>query len=288
MHTIKFFLMLPLCLWIAGCVSTPVSNRSALILVPFSQEVSLGQQSYQAILSKEKESTDQKMSAIVRRVGERIAAVSDLPRLKWESRLIESDQYNAFALPGGKIAVYSAMLPICENEAGLATVVAHEVAHVVARHGAQRMSQDLLIDTALLGASIGLSGNPNSQSIMGALGVGATYGIQLPYSRAHETEADEIGLIYMARAGYDPNEAVKFWKRFSRVTQDQKPPEFLSTHPADSTRINSIRGMLPRALAEYRKTRTQYGLGVSLTAAKPASDSKSVSSISNVLNSFAP
>ncbi len=249
---------------ISGCSSTPVSNRSALILVPFSQEVSLGEKSYDEILGKEKLSTDKDLTAVVERVGLRIARVSDMPKLKWEVSLIESDQQNAFALPGGKIAVYTGLIPVCENEAGLAAVLAHEVAHVIARHGAQRMSNDLIMDTALIGAAVGVGTSENSKLILGALGLGAYYGISLPYSRAHEAEADEIGLTYMAEAGYDPDEAERFWKRFSAKKSGAQAPEFLSTHPSDATRINKIRKLLPNARSKYKSAKTQYGLGEKL------------------------
>lgn len=245
---------------LGACVTTPVSNRSALILVPFSQEVALGHQAFSEVLKKEKESQDPRLNEIVKRVGKRIAAVSAMPNLDWETKLIESDQQNAFALPGGKIAVYTGILPVCANEAGLAAVLAHEVSHVIARHGAQRMSQQLIISGALAAASISLATHRERNVIMGALGVGVLYGVTLPFSRTDESEADQIGLIYMARAGYDPNEALNFWNRFASEKKGPKPPEFMSTHPADQTRIRQIQRYLPTALDEYRSSE-KHGLG---------------------------
>ncbi|MFQ5481708.1 MAG: M48 family metallopeptidase, partial [Nitrospinaceae bacterium] len=250
-----------------GCTTTPVSGRQALILVPFSQEMALGRQAFAEVLKKEKESEDAKLRDIVERVGRRIAAVSEMPQLPWEFKLIESKQQNAFALPGGKTAVYTGILPVCANEAGLAAVIGHEVAHVIARHGAQRMSQNLLIGVGMTAAAVSLSKSDQRGAILGALGLGATLGLTLPFSRGMEAEADEIGLIYMARAGYDPMEAERFWSRFAKIKQGPKPPEFLSTHPADSTRINRIRQFLPRARAVYQRNPNKFGLGESFLVA---------------------
>lgn len=254
--------------WIlAGCTTTPVSGKKALILVPLSQEMSLGEQAFQQVLSQEKVSSNQRVSAIVERVGRRIAAVTNMPNLNWEFRLIESDQLNAFALPGGKTAIYSAMLPVCLNEAGLAAVMGHEIAHVIARHGAQRMSQDMVLQTGMAAAAISMADQSQRGMVLGALGLGAQLGVVLPFSRGMEAEADEIGLIYMAKAGYDPAEAEKFWIRFANVkTGSAQPPEFLSTHPADATRINQIRRLLPKARSLYQANPNKFGLGDILVA----------------------
>lgn len=253
-----FIIML---LIVVSCVTTPVSQRSALILVPFSQEVALGVQSYKEVLDKEKESSDPRLTEIVKRVGKRIAAVSAMPDLNWEVRLLDSKQQNAFALPGGKIAVYTGILPVCANEAGLAAVLGHEVSHVIARHGAQRMSQQILLTGALTAASISLANNQDRGLILGALGLGASLGITLPFSRTDESEADQIGLNYMARAGYDPSEAINFWNRFAQENKGSKPLEFLSTHPADETRAKQLQGFLQGALDEYQKAPARYGVG---------------------------
>lgn len=264
MYRILTLLLILLSWSLTGCTTTPVSGRSALILVPFSQEMQLGEQAFQQVLEKEKLSTNQDYTAVVERVGKRIAAVTNLPNLKWEFRLIESDQLNAFALPGGKTAIYSAMLAVCENEAGLAAVMGHEIAHVIARHGAQRMSQDMVVQAGMATAAISMADNSQRGMIMGALGLGAQLGVMLPFSRGMESEADEIGTIYMAKAGYDPAEAEQFWRRFANVkTGSKQPPEFLSTHPADATRINQIRRLLPKAQAIYRSNPNKYGLGIS-------------------------
>lgn len=251
---------------VVACVTTPESGKQAFIMISPAQEATMGKQAFGEILKKEKESKDARLVGITRRVGERLAAVTTMPDLDWEFKLFESDQMNAFALPGGKTAAYTGLLKVCENEAALAAVMGHEIAHVTARHGAQRMTQQQVISVGMQVAS-GLAG-PSRQMILGALGLGVQYGIKLPFSRGDEAEADQIGLIYMARAGYDPNEAVRFWTRFSQMKQGAQPPELLSTHPADATRIANLKRYLPRALAEYKNAKHHYGLGESLLQKK--------------------
>ena len=246
---------------LTACATTPVSDRQALILIPLSQEIALGKQAYQQTLKDQKDSEDAHLNQLLQRVGKRIVEVSDMPKLDWEFRLIESKDKNAFALPGGKVAVYTGMLRICQNEAGLATVLSHEIAHVVARHGAQRMSQQMLLTGAMMGASISLRNNTQRNIIMSALGLGVLYGITLPFSRGDEGEADQIGLVYMAKAGYDPEEAIRFWQRFSQAKGDGEPPEWASTHPADNTRVRGLKSYLSRAKYKYQNAKQQHGLG---------------------------
>ena len=253
----------------SACATTPVSNRSALILIPQSQEISLGKQSYAQILKKEKESEDANLTQIVSRVGQRIVTVSDMPKLDWEFKLIESDTKNAFALPGGKVAIYSGLLSIAKNEAGLATIMSHEIAHVIARHGAQRMTQQMLLQGAMLGAGLSMKNNTQRNIILSALGVGVLYGFTLPFSRSHESEADQIGLLYMARAGYDPNEALQFWQRFSKVKDGKPPPEWASTHPADTTRMQGLRKYFSRAKYDYQNVIVKHGLGQTFSLPQP-------------------
>ena len=273
---------------ISGCATTPVSKRSALILIPKAQEISLGIQSYKQILKKEKESENKQLNQIIRRVGQRIASVSDMPNLKWEIKLIESDQKNAFALPGGKIAIYTGILSVAKNEAGLATVMSHEIAHVIARHGAQRMTQQMLLQGAMIGAGLSMKNRTQRNIVLSALGVGVLYGFTLPFSRLHESEADQIGLIYMAKAGYDPNEAISFWQRFSQIKGDNGPPEWASTHPADLTRMQGLRSYLSRAKYEYQNVKVKYGLGQSFRL--PQSDQpKSLQPTSGIsVEAFSP
>lgn len=257
----KFLFIFLITLILYACSTTPVSNRSTLILIPKAQEISLGKQSYNQILKKEKESEDAQLNEVVRRVGQRIIAVSHMPKLDWEIKLIESAQKNAFALPGGKIAIYTGILTVAKNEAGLATVMSHEIAHVIARHGAQRMTQQMLLQGAMIGAGLSMKNRTQRNLVLTALGVGVLYGLTLPFSRSHESEADQIGLIYMAKAGYNPNEAIKFWQRFSEVKDKKGPPEWASTHPADKTRMRGLRGYLSRAKYDYQNVKIKYGVG---------------------------
>ena len=265
----KFLFIILTFLITSACATTPVSNRSALILIPQSQEISLGKQSYDQILKKEKESEDANLTQIVSRVGQRIVAVSDMPKLDWEFKLIESDTKNAFALPGGKVAIYTGLLSVAKNEAGLATIMSHEIAHVIARHGAQRMTQQILLQGAMLGAGLSMKNNTQRNIILSALGVGVLYGFTLPFSRSHESEADQIGLLYMARAGYDPNEALQFWQRFSKVKDGKAPPEWASTHPADTTRMQGLRKYFSRAKYDYQNVIVKHGLGQTFSLPQP-------------------
>jgi metalloendopeptidase OMA1, mitochondrial len=246
---------------LTACATTPISDRQALILIPEWQEIQFGEQAYKKALKDQKDSENTHLNQVLKRVGRQIAAVSAMPKLDWEFRLIESEDKNAFALPGGKVAVYTGMLAICKNEAGLATVLSHEIAHVIARHGAQRMSQQLLLTGAMMGASLSLRNNTQRNIIMSALGLGVLYGVTLPFSRGDEGEADQIGLVYMARAGYDPEEAIRFWKRFSKEKGDKNPPEWASTHPADETRVRGLKSYLSRAKYSYENIKLKHGLG---------------------------
>nr|MDQ3315482.1 M48 family metallopeptidase [Verrucomicrobiota bacterium] len=177
---------------------------------------------------------------------------------EWEVSLIDDQQVNAFCLPGGKIVVYTGILPVAQNDAALATVMGHEMAHATSRHGAQRVLQQNLTQTAMLGVAVSLSDMDygKQRAVMGALGAGAQFGILMPFGRKHESEADEIGLMYMARAGYDPQESLRFWQRMDQAGR-AGPPEFLSTHPAHGTRIQQLQALMPKAIEEYKRARGQ-------------------------------
>ncbi len=239
----------------SACETAPVTGRNQLIILPESQEIQMGLQAYDEILKKEKISTDPQANALVQRVGKRIAAATgeDLP---WEFKVIENDKVaNAFALPGGKVAVYTGLLPITQTEAGLAAVIGHEIAHATARHGGERLSQNLIAQLGLAATAAAMSNRDPAtvQSVIGLLGAGATVGVSLPFGRSQESEADRIGMIYMAKAGYDPRAAKDLWLRMAAASEGkQRPPEFLSTHPAEATRIERIEKWLPEALAYYK------------------------------------
>lgn len=242
-----------------GCTTVPVTGRSQLNLLSPGQELQLGLSAFNDLKKSTPISKDAAANALLQKVGQRIAAVAspDMPDAQWEFVLFESKEPNAFCLPGGKVGVYTGILPITKDEAGLATVLGHEIAHAVARHGAERVSEALLIQTGgqILGASLS-SADPRTQSAVAlAYGLTTTLGRQLPHSRRQESEADEIGLIYMARAGYDPEAAIAFWQRFAEYNRQHGGGDvlpFLRTHPTDEKRIEQLRALLPRAKAEYR------------------------------------
>ncbi|MDR1124179.1 MAG: M48 family metallopeptidase [Elusimicrobiota bacterium] len=235
----------------AGCSSVGITGRSRLMLVSQGEETALGLHAYQEILKTSKISTDAKNTQLVNKVGARIAAASGV-NYDWRFTLIEDKQINAFCLPGGKVAVYTGILPYTQTEEGLAVVMAHEVAHALARHGAERMSQEMLLGTGLNITGAALDQNANKNLIMSALGAGGQIGVLLPYSRKHELEADRIGLILMAKAGYNPQYAVEFWQRMAK-TGNGAAAGFLSTHPSDSNRISEIQKYLPEAMQYYRR-----------------------------------
>lgn len=231
---------------LAACQAAPVTGRSQLILFPESQDAELGLQAYQQILAKSRVSNDAKLNRRVQEVGRQIAAVSGHSEFEWQFTVFEDDQPNAFALPGGKVGVNTGLFKVAENNAQLAAVIGHEVAHAIARHGAERISHGVLTEAGL--AVLGAATNEASYVRMAA--AAATLGVVLPYSRTQEAEADHIGLLYMARAGYDPRAAVELWKSFARLGGD-RPPEFLSTHPGHDTRITRLEALMPEALAIY-------------------------------------
>jgi predicted Zn-dependent protease len=239
-----------------GCATAPVTGRSQLILLSEQQEVSLGVKAYKEVLSQEKKSQDQKINAMVNKVGSRIAAVAEKPGYNWEFTVIDADDTaNAFALPGGKVAVYTGILPYTKDEDGLAFVLAHEVGHALARHGGERMSQQLIIQLGQQGLNIAIANkSPEAvQAINMGYGIASAVGVVLPFSRTQEYEADTIGIILMAKAGYDPRKAPEFFERMMKDSSHKSPPEFLSTHPADENRIRELKGMIPEAMKYYRK-----------------------------------
>ncbi|HAR96970.1 MAG TPA: peptidase M48 [Deltaproteobacteria bacterium] len=252
---------------LTSCETVPITGRTQLSLVPAATVNSMGLDYYRDFMGKHKVTADVGGSESVRRVGTRIQQAvtryfqqqGDLSRLegyRWEFNLIEDPSINAFALPGGKVVVYTGILPVTRHDAGLAVVMGHEIAHILANHGAERMSQGLLAQMGGVALSEALATRPGQTRdlFLGAFGIGTQVGVLLPFSRLQESEADHLGLIFMAMAGYDPREAVPFWIRMSAAKQKTGgTPEFLSTHPTDANRIENIRRLIPQALPYYRR-----------------------------------
>jgi predicted Zn-dependent protease len=266
MKLLKIFVpIILLALTVYYCSTVPITGRSQLSLVSASEMNAMSFQQYTDFLNQNSLSTNKNETAMVKRVGANIQRAvetyfnqnnlsQELDGYKWEFNLVESPDVNAWCMPGGKVVVYTGILPITKDETGLAIVMGHEIAHAVAQHGAERMSQGLLQQLGGVALSIAIKDRPQETQnlFMTAYGIGSTVGVMLPFSRTQESEADHLGLIFMAMAGYNPNAAVDFWIRMSQVG-GQKPPEFLSTHPSDETRISDIKKELPEALQYYKK-----------------------------------
>jgi predicted Zn-dependent protease len=264
MNTKLLYAVLP-AVFLCFCQPTPVTRRRQLTLVSNQELMQMSFKSYNEFLDEHEVVRGTESAGMVARVGKRIARATEeylannnmkdrVAGYKWEFNLIEDSAVNAFAMPGGKVGIFSGILPVARGETGLAVVMAHEIAHAVAWHGNERMSQALLVQLGGLALSTAISERPEltQRWMLAAFGLGAQVGILLPYSRLHETEADQLGLIFMAKAGYNPAEAVDFWQRMEKAHRGARPPEFLSTHPSSQSRIESIRKFLPRAMKYYR------------------------------------
>ena len=252
---------------ITACSTVPITGRTRLELIPNDSMLSMSKEQYGTFLNSHKLSKNKKQTQLVRRVGRKIqkaveqyltenGLAHEVKYYEWEFNLVESKQVNAWAMPGGKVVVYTGILPVALDEKGLAVIMGHEVAHVVADHGNERMSQGLIFQFGGMALSTALSSKPQQtrELWMQVYGAGAQYGVMLPYGRLHESEADHLGLVFMAMAGYDPNAAVAFWKRMAKMKSGQAPPEFLSTHPSDERRIQDIRNLIPTAMLYYQKS----------------------------------
>jgi len=251
---------------LAGCSEVEITGRRRLNLVPDSIINSLSVQQYGDFISDNKLSADAEKTAMVKRVGARIQQAVDqfcrehcekdpFAGYKWEFNLVEDEAVNAFAMPGGKVVVYTGLLPLAQNEAGLATVMGHEIAHIFAKHGSERMTQGLLVQMGGIAVETAMREKPEATRnlFVSSYGLGTQIGLLLPFSRTHENEADKLGLIFMSMAGYDPHEAVAFWKRMSAAKEGKsQPPEFLSTHPTDATRIRNVENLIPEAMEYYQ------------------------------------
>lgn len=264
MKELKWILLLIVVLGLMQCATVPITGRKQLIILPENEMVAMSLTSYGDFLKANKLSNHTENTRRVKEVGARIAKAVEIylreqgmesliKNYQWEFNLVQSQEVNAWCMPGGKVVVYEAILPICQNDNGLAVVMGHEIAHAVARHSNERMSQQMVLQAGNIAAAYALKNKPEeTQILLGtAIGLGSNYGVMLPFSRKHELEADQLGLIFMTIAGYNPEEAIPFWTRMSSLS-GQKPPEFMSTHPSDEHRIQKIRSLLPE-MNKYRK-----------------------------------
>ena len=261
----NFSMMVLTVMLLTGCKTVPLTSRKQMNLLPESMMVEMSLTNYDAFLNENKLTQNQVQTDMITRAGERISKSAErfmkenglggnIRYFDWQFNLVENEVPNAWCMPGGKIVFYTGILPFTQDETGVAVVMGHEVAHAVARHGNERMSQGLLTQMGGIALAVALEEKPEEtkQLFMAAYGLGATYGVLLPYSRTHELEADRIGLMIMAMAGYDPNKAIDFWVRMAQ-TDKVSPPEFMSTHPSDQNRINEIKKYLPEAMKYYQK-----------------------------------
>lgn len=256
---------------ISQCATVPVTGRRQLSLVSNSEIIPMSFDQYSQVLNESKLSTDQEQTALIKRVGNRIQkaveqymaaqnASGQLEGFAWDFNLIEDDKtVNAWCMPGGKVAFYTGIMPICADEQGVAVVMGHEVAHAIANHGRERMSQALIANGFLGGLSVAMGQNPTGtqQVLMQSIGAGTQLGM-LSFSRKHESEADKLGLIFMSIAGYDPRSAPKFWERMAANSGGQQPEEWMSTHPSHETRISDLNAQIPSALKYYEKNKGKY------------------------------
>jgi predicted Zn-dependent protease len=251
---------------LAACSKNSITGRNQLALLPESELRSMAATEYQQFLSQNKvvSASASKDAEMVRRVGSRLVSAinkyystkglaNELEGYKWEYNLVDAKDVNAWAMPGGKIVVYTGLLPVTQNEAALAVVLGHEITHALAHHGNERMSQQMVAQGIGVVGGVLTSGNQQVSNIFNNIyGPGAQVGVLLPNSRKQELEADHYGLIFTAMAGYNPREAIPLWERMKSMSEGNRPPEFLSTHPAEDTRIQKLQEMMPEALKYYK------------------------------------
>lgn len=259
---IRIFVVVCMLSLMVQCATVPITGRKQLLIYPETEMVQLSLTSYQDFLKENELSSNVRDTKRVKEVGKKIAAAveaylkskgleSRVEGFEWEFNLVRSKEMNAWCMPGGKVVFYEGILPVCQNDAGIAVVMGHEIAHAVARHGNERMSQQMLLEAGSAAAAYALKDkSQTAQALFGtAIGLGSNYGIVLPFSRKHESEADRLGLIFMAIAGYDPHEAVDFWTRMAVASGGKKVAEFASTHPSDEHRIEKLKEEIPEALS---------------------------------------
>lgn len=264
MNLVKIQLFFGLVLIVVSCATNPFTGKKTMALVPNSQLFPTAFGQYNQFLNENKIIKDTKEAAMIKRVGQRIAVAAErwldangkqgyLNDYKWEYNLVNDKTVNAWCMPGGKIVFYTGILPIAENETAIAAVMGHEVAHALANHGQQRMSVGMLQQFGAVAGNFVIKDDTSKGLFNQAYGIGSQVGVMLPFSRSHETEADKIGLYLTAIAGYNPAEAAELWKRMKSHGGGQAPPEFLSTHPSNDSRIQVLEQLVPKAIDEARK-----------------------------------
>lgn len=263
---------------LVGCGSVPVTGRSQLIMLSEQEEQKMGLQAFRDTLSKKSVSRDPEENERVKRIGQRIALATGRSDYRWEFRVIRDKEVNAFCLPGGKVAVHTGLLDFVESDDELAAVIGHEVAHATARHGAERVSQNMAAEIGVA-VVVGIiaaktQSGTTASAAAGLLGAGATLGVLMPFSRLHESEADHMGLIYMAAAGYDPRAGARFWRRMAERSKGKKLPEFFSTHPADETRVRELEAEIPEAMRYFRPISAGNPIPVPTTPLPPKTDAE--------------
>ncbi|MFY7900492.1 MAG: M48 family metallopeptidase [Chitinophagaceae bacterium] len=266
---LSFFVAVIICIIFQNCSTNAITGRKQLALIPESEVQVMAATEYKSFLSANKvisPTTGNKDAVAVQRVGNRVIAAikkyyaqkglsNEIANYNWEINTVNSNEVNAWCMPGGKIVVYTGILPVTQNDAALAVVMGHEIAHALAKHGSERMSQGMIQQFGGAALSAALSDKPTETHnlFMNAYGIGSQLGAILPFSRKNELEADKLGLMFSALAGYDPRESIAFWQRMSKIGSGQKPPEFMSTHPADETRIAQLQNLMPDILTNYYK-----------------------------------
>jgi len=259
MKKLFYIIAASLCLtfFVTGCSSVPYTGRSRLIMTSESSENEMGAEAWEDLKSKEKVSKDAALNKTTTNVSLNIAKVAEKPDYKWEFVVFQSDTPNAFCLPGGKIGVYTGIFNYMDNESELAAVVGHEVGHAIARHGGERIAHGIFQEVGMIALSLGTS----NQNILDAYGAATNLGAVLPYSRLHEYEADYIGMILMAKAGYDPCGTITFWQKFKTISNESSLAEFFSTHPMSEKRLEEMQNHLPEARGYYQKAPVKHGTG---------------------------
>ena len=250
-----------LIIFLSGCTTAPYTNRSQMIITSENEEMSMGQQLFNQVKQESQVETNPLFVNPLQRVGGHIADAANDKSYNWEFTVLKSDDINAFCLPGGKVVVYTGLFPFIDNDAELACVLSHEIGHAIARHGGENISRQYMQQLGAIALSSAISSSANYELWMGAYGLGSNLGVMLPFSREQEYEADQIGLILMAKAGYDPKASLTFWNKFKNLQSYGPLEEFFATHPMGEKRLEEIKALMPEVMQIYTLATPKYGLG---------------------------